>query len=168
MPKFEKGNQAARLRQYPKAGARQRGRPQRITFSVLDACTQAELKKLVRKAYELAMKGETQPMSWLLQQIPKPDSLAKLPPGLPPLTGIEGYMQALDAIGEQARSGQLSVAAAERAANLVLALAAARSGVLQRFGRKLDQDEREMVERERQQAADAGKVPPPPVWPPVH
>ena len=125
------------------------GRPKKMTTTIADVCSADELRALIRKTYERAMNAEATSLAWILTQMPRIDSGFKLPKGLPPLTSLKGCVAAMDAIGELARLGKLTVADAEKSLALINTIAAARVSILARASEKLDAELRAAIEQER-------------------
>lgn len=158
MPKpFAPGNKETAKRE-------RAGRPKRMTTTIADVCSAAELKKLLRDTYVRAMNAEPTSLLWLLNQMPKLDSGFKLPKGLPPLTSLRGCVAAIDAIGEMARLGKVTVAECEKALAVINALAHARVSLLARASEKLDAELRAAIEQERR--LEQAPALPVPAWSP--
>ena len=151
-PPFTAGNLEAEKR-------RQRGRPKRMSSTIADVCSEDELKGLLRATYVRAIRGEATALAWFLTQMPRMDHGFKLPKGLPPLTSLKGCVAAMDAIGELARLGKLTVADAEKSLALVNTIAAARVSILARASEKLDAELRAAIEQERRLETQALPVP---------
>ena len=141
-PSFPAGNKASAKRTKV-------GRPKKMTTTIADVCSADELRALIRKTYERAMNAEATSLAWLLTQMPRLDSGFKLPKGLPPLTSLKGCVAAMDAIGEMARLGKVTVAECEKALAVINALAHARVSLLARASEKLDAELRAAIEQER-------------------
>ena len=128
---------------------RRGGRPKKMQATILDVCSEQDLKNLMRATFVRAMRGEGTSLYWFLTQLPRLDQSFKLPKGLPPLTSLKNIVQAIDMIGEMARMAKITVADAERALGMVNTLAMARMGILARASEKLDAELRAAIEQER-------------------
>lgn len=124
------------------------GRPRKMTATIASVCTQAELKELLRNTYIRAMGGEATSLAWILTQMPRLDSGFKLPAGLPKMNSLKSLVQAMDAVGEMARLGKITVAEAEKSMALINVIASSRMSLLARASEKLDAELRAAIEQE--------------------
>jgi hypothetical protein len=126
------------------------GRPPRITSSIAEVCSKAELDDLLRTTYERALKGEATSLLWLLSQMPKLDTGFTLPAGLPRLTSIKACVDAVALVGEMASDGKITVFEAEKSLALINAIAHSRISILAKAAEKLDAELRTVLEHDRQ------------------
>lgn len=138
------------------------GRPRKLLRTVREVVGDESLEKLLQKTFVDAFQKDGTSRAWVLSQLPKINT-EKLPPGLPRLDSFENYMLALDEIGEHARQGKLTIAAAESASALIERLALARASILAKSAPLLDQtvaaqivEEREA--RKRPPVVDVGRI----------
>jgi len=129
---------------------RKGGRPRKITSSIMDVCTEQDLKNLMRATYVRAMRGEGTSLYWFLTQMPRMDQSFKLPLGLPEMKTLKGCVAAMDMVGDMARANKLTVAEADKALALINAIAHSKVSLLARAADKLDAELRAAIEQERQ------------------
>ena len=143
---------------------RRAGRPKKMQATILDVCSEQDLKHLMRATFVRAMRGEGTSLYWFLTQLPRLDQSFKLPKGLPPLTSLKNLVQAMDVVSEMARLGKLTAADAERALSLINTIASSRMSLLARASEKLDAELRAAIEQERR--LEQAPALPVPAWSP--
>lgn len=152
MTKFQPGNKIA-------SNPKNTGRPRRLARVITEVVNPAELRALVRKAYEDAVKQDGPSRVWFLSQMKQDDDGARLPTGLPKLDSLKACVEAMSVLGDMARQGKLTVTETEKAVGLLSSLAAARMGLLARASEKLDAELRAAIEQERRLETQALPVP---------